>query len=87
MFPDNFLESGIRLIGVTLSGLVHDTTELGSFFDGRDMENVYKAMDAINEKYGGFTVSFASILNCSRKGARTISPAWKPKGLRKVDVL
>ncbi len=87
MFPGNFLESGIRLIGVTLSGLVHGTKELGSVFDGRDMENVYKAMDAINEKYGGFTVSFASILNCSRKGARTISPAWKPKGLRKVDVL
>jgi len=88
MFPENFLENGIRLIGVTLSNLLHDTQELCSVFDEkRDMENVYKAMDAINEKYGSFTVSFASVLNCRRKGARTISPAWKPEGVRKINVL
>ena len=46
-------------------------------------------MDAVNDKFGNFTVTFGSLLdseNTNEKGSHVISPAWRPDGIRRVEV-
>jgi DNA polymerase-4 len=46
-------------------------------------------MDEVNNRYGDFSVTFASLLDNEkdpRKGSHVISPAWRPEGIRNVDV-
>ena len=45
------------------------------------------AMDAVNDRFGDFTVTYGSLLgNDAEKGSHVISPAWKPEGIRNVQV-
>jgi DNA polymerase-4 len=44
------------------------------------------AMDSVNNKLGDFTVTFASLLDKLDKGSHVISPAWRPKGVRHIDM-
>ena len=44
------------------------------------------AMDAANNRYGDDTVTFASLLDTEEKGSHVISPAWRPDGIRCVDI-
>ncbi len=46
-------------------------------------EAINKAVDAINNAYGDFTISPARLLKKS-KTPDVISPAWKPKGPRET---
>ncbi len=46
-------------------------------------ESLYQAIDAINEKYGEFTIAPTPILNRS-KMPNVIAPAWKPQGHRQT---
>jgi len=43
-----------------------------------------QAMDAVNNKLGDFTVTYASLLQTEEKGSYVISPAWRPEGIRNV---
>jgi DNA polymerase-4 len=44
-------------------------------------------MDAVNDKFGDFTVTCGSLLgNKKEKGSHVISPAWKPEGIGNVQV-
>ena len=43
-------------------------------------------MDAANDRFGNFTVVFGSVLETEEKGSHVISPAWRPDGIRRVDV-
>ena len=53
-----------------------------------------KAMDAVNDRFGEFAVTYGSVLDKVKKegeqgkpqGSSVISPAWRPAGIRKVDV-
>ncbi|WP_022849834.1 DNA polymerase IV [Limisalsivibrio acetivorans] len=76
----------IRLLGVSLSKLVTNCVTLQNVSDeGRNWADIYDAMDSINEKFGSQTLSFGSMLNCTRRGAGVISPAWRPEGMRDVS--
>ncbi len=88
LFDNNAdLDRGIRLIGISLNNLVHNYSGLQNLDNvAKGWENLYDAMDKINDKYGNMSVSFGSILNCQRKGSMTISPAWRPEGIRFVNV-
>jgi DNA polymerase-4 len=44
------------------------------------------AMDEANDRYGDFTETFGSLLDSEHKGSHVISPAWRPSGIRKVEV-
>jgi DNA polymerase-4 len=47
------------------------------------------AMDEVNDRYGDFSVTFGSLLDGEKakdKGSYVISPAWRPEGIRNVDV-
>lgn len=81
------VEKGIRLIGVSLNNLIHGCSGLQNLENiMQGWENIYGAIDEINEKYGNGTVLFGSVLNCKRQGAMTISPAWRPSGIRFVNI-
>ena len=74
----------IRLLGVRLTNLCYHQGQYTLFDDPR-RQCVAEAMDCVNDRHGSFTVSFGSILD-SERAARVISPAWRPEGIRYVNV-
>lgn len=81
------LEQPVRLLGVRLSGLRHRAEQLTLFSGERQREHAAGAMDAVNDRFGEFAVTFGSLLDDdSEKGSFVISPAWRPDGIRCVDV-
>jgi DNA polymerase-4 len=79
-------EKNIRQIGVSLSGILEKTVIYSNLFDKKNWEKIYNAVDKINGKFGSSTITYASVLNCERKGALTISPSWKPTGVRNINI-
>jgi len=79
------LYQAVRLIGVTLSGLTRDYLQLPLFAEERKREEIARAMDAVNDRYGMFTVTWGTLLKRS-KGPGVISPAWRPAGSHYVNV-
>jgi DNA polymerase-4 len=76
----------IRLLGVSLGSLVPGCVMLSNVMDSfNNWSQLYGAIDKINDKYGKETVCFATVLKCKRRGAKTISPAWRPEGTRNVE--
>jgi len=51
--------------------------------DEKAQQQLNKAMDSINERYGELTLSPARLLNRSEM-PNVIAPAWKPDGLRQT---
>ena len=43
-------------------------------------------MDEVNDRFGSFKVTYGSVLDNEEKGSFVISPAWRPDGIRNVDV-
>lgn len=80
------LTDKVRLIGVSLSHLMQDNEDQQSLFNN-DIKgkSMLKAVDSLNDKYGDFTVTWASYLKTAEPTS-VISPAWKPSGVRNVNV-
>jgi len=79
----------VRLLGVRLSNLRHASSQLPLFPEERKKAVLADAMDEVNDRYGNFSVTFASLLDNEKapeKGSHVISPAWRPEGIRSVDV-
>lgn len=79
----------VRLLGVRLSNLRHAASQLLLFPEERKKTMLADAMDEVNDRYGDFSVTFASLLGREKapeKGSHVISPAWRPEGIRNVDV-
>lgn len=81
------LEQPVRLLGITLSTLQRTSEQLPLFPEQRRKLQATVAMDAVNNRYGDFTVMQGSLLNQQEKGSHVISPAWKPEGIRNVESL
>jgi DNA polymerase-4 len=81
------LKSSVRLLGVSLSSLGKEEGQLSLFDEpGRQKKAaVAKAVDAVNDKFGEHTITFASTMD-QEQDHRVISPAWRPTGVRKSDV-
>ena len=79
------LDKPIRLLGVRLSSLRHHVQQYTLFPEEHRKEMIAEAMDEVNDRYGNFTLAFGSVLK-SERGARVISPAWRPEGIRYVNV-
>lgn len=76
----------VRLIGVSLSQLMRDTEDqMALFNDDEKAKSMLKAVDSLNDKYGDFTVTWASYLKTAEP-PNVISPAWKPSGVRNVNI-
>lgn len=81
------IEQPIRLLGVRITNLCYQREQLPLFEDERKKTFMVSAMDAVNDKFGDFTVTYGSLLgNKEEKGSHVISPAWKPAGIRNVQV-
>jgi DNA polymerase-4 len=79
------LEQPVRLLGVRLSGLRYQGSQLPLFEEERKKSLMISAVDKVNDRYGDFTVTFGSILDEDGKGSRVISPAWRPEGIRNIE--
>lgn len=75
------LRQPVRLIGVSVSGLERNVLQMGLFAHERKRDSIDEAMDEINDRYGNFTLTWASLKERYEHG-RVISPAWRPSGDR-----
>jgi DNA polymerase-4 len=80
------VEQPVRLLGVRLSSLRFQTGQIPLFPEERRRYLLTEARDRANDRYGDFTVMFARLLEQKDKGSHVISPAWRPEGVRNVDV-
>jgi DNA polymerase IV len=82
------LPQPVRLLGVRIANLRHQgELQLPLFPRERRKVLATAAMDAVNARFGD-AVTFGSLIDGeeSTKGSHVISPAWKPEGIRNVDV-
>ncbi len=77
-----FLTKPIRLLGVSVSGLIKAQGESFLFEEDRRLTNLNKALDLVNERFGGAAVTFASLVN-HKEYDKVISPSWRPSGTKK----
>ena len=61
----------VRLIGVRMSNLIHGKQQIDLFDDSEQNINLYKALDAINKKFGTKTVHRAKTMDI---GTRSFNP-------------
>jgi len=80
------LSRPVRLVGVRITNLTHQGSQLPLFEAEGRSARMAVAMDAANNRFGAFTVTFASVLETEEKGSHVISPAWRPDGIRRVEV-
>lgn len=80
------LPQPIRLLGICLTNLRSHAEQLPLFEEDRRKSLVVRAMDEVNDRFGDFTVTLGSLLTAGEKGNHVISPAWRPDGIRNVDV-
>lgn len=79
----------VRLLGVRLSNLRYESDQLPLFEEERKKMFLVNAMDEVNDRFGDFSVTFGSLLDDEKagyKGSHVISPAWRPDGIRNLDV-
>ena len=80
------LPQPVRQLGVKLSNLKYQAEQLSLFQEVQKKSDAIKAMDSVNDRFGEFKVTFGSLLSNEDKGSHVISPAWRPDGIRNVDV-
>ncbi len=80
------LQQPVRLLGVRITNLCYQREQLPLFEAERRKALATGAMDAVNNKHGDFSVTFGSLLDDEEKGSFVISPAWRPDGIRNVNV-
>lgn len=77
----------LRLIGISLSGLQFQGGQYALFLEERKQQRLTESLDIVNNRHGDFTVMPGSLLDEKGKGSHVISPAWRPEGIRNVNVL
>jgi len=79
------LRAPLRLIGVSLKGMVEGARQLPLFTEEQRRERLLIAMDEINGRFGHSALTWSSLLEPERTPG-VISPAWRPTGVRNSDV-
>jgi DNA polymerase-4 len=81
------LSQPVRLLGIKLANLRHQEEQLSLFSGETKKSDLARAMDQVNSRFGEFSVTYGSLLDDNeRRGSSVISPAWRPSGIRKVEV-
>jgi len=78
------LQQAVRLIGVSLGRLARAPRQLPLFPAANRQGQLTRAMDAVNSRFGDFTLTRASLLQLEEQ-AGVISPAWRPHGPRRIE--
>ena len=84
IFDSIRLQQAVRLLGVSLSNLIKTPQQLPLFLDKMQQQEVTRAMDAVNNRFGDFTLTWASLYFLDEHSG-IISPAWRPIGTRKIE--
>jgi DNA polymerase-4 len=79
------LDQPVRLLGVRLSNLRSQAAQYSLFPEEQKRLLVAEAMDQVNDRYGTASVTFGSVLGQDGR-SRVIAPAWRPEGIRNVEV-
>jgi len=66
----------VRLLGVSVSGLVRNVTQATLFSEERS-DSLFSAADSVNDRYGEFSLARARVM-APVSGPRVISPSWRP---------
>ena len=86
------LAQPVRLLGVTLTNLWHQgdqALQMSLFPEDWRKAQLTAAMDEINSLFGDFKMMQSSLLVAGRdeeQGSHVISPAWRPDGIKSVQV-
>lgn len=80
------LKCAVRLVGVSISDISGDCRQLPLFEGERKRERLVSAMDLINRHFGDFTLTWATLLEAQDTEPGVISPAWRPSGVKRVNV-
>ncbi|MDD2582794.1 MAG: DNA polymerase IV [Desulfuromonadaceae bacterium] len=81
------LEQPVRLLGVSLSNLKHESEQLPLFEEERKKLFATQAMDELNARFGSEAVTFGSLVpEKASSGSHVIPPSWRPDGIKNVDV-
>ncbi|GFE62041.1 DNA polymerase IV [Geobacter sp. AOG2] len=81
------LQQPVRLLGVRLSNLKHQSEQLPLFEDERKRVAAARAVDDLNQRFGAMAVTFGTLVPVRGSGgSHVISPAWRPSGIRNVEV-
>jgi DNA polymerase-4 len=80
------LKTAVRLLGVSISELTKDLKQMELFDGERRRERLLDAVDSINGRFGDFTLTWATLLEHNEPAAGVISPAWRPTGVKRVNV-
>ena len=62
IFKELKLAKPVRLVGICVSNLVRDAGQKDLFCDGIKKDKLTKALDKVNDKYGEFALTYASLL-------------------------
>jgi DNA polymerase-4 len=76
------LKQSVRLVGVAVSDLIRDLHQLPLFDEEKKRRWILTAMDQVNDRYGEFCITWGTLLN-RYLHKEVISPAWKPKGIKR----
>ena len=79
------IKGPVRLLGVGLTDIRKGAHQLGLFEADKKREKLLDILDTINDRYGPFTMSWAPIVE-EKEEPGVISPAWRPEGVKRVEV-
>lgn len=82
---DSLRLDAVRLIGVSISDMIGEERQMPLFEEDRKREDLLSAMDAVNSRFGEFTLTWAVLLERD-DGPGVISPSWRPGGVKRIDV-
>ena len=75
----------LRLVGVSIGKLVKDNAQVELFESDKKRGELLSAMDSVNDRFGSFTLTWSTLAgDCEPSGV--ISPAWRPVGVKRIDV-
>ena len=75
----------LRLIGVSIGRLAKGDAQVELFDKDRKRGELLSMMDSINDRFGSFTVTWGALTD-DKEPSGVISPAWRPVGIKRVDV-
>ncbi len=79
------LRDRVRLLGVRLSHLEKESGQMVLFDDMRRRRALLEAVDQVNDRFGEYNLTWASYRR-KLEIPRVISPAWRPGGVKNIDV-
>lgn len=79
------LKEAVRLLGVSLSSLIHDNGQMYVFEELEKRKNLLNSVDRINNRYGESTLAWGMYMALEQDSG-VISPAWRPSGVHRTEV-